>query len=56
MDNRHPEKPLAIELYDHQKDPDENVNIAMQPGQAQLVKQLTKQWKEGWQKAKPKLK
>ena len=56
MDNRHPEKSLAIELYDHQKDPDENVNIAMQPSQAQLVKQLTKQWKEGWQKAKPKLK
>ncbi|MEI7676620.1 MAG: sulfatase [Bacteroidales bacterium] len=56
MDKRHPEKPLALELYDHEKDPNENVNIAMQPSEAKLVKQLTKQWKEGWQKAKPQTK
>jgi arylsulfatase A-like enzyme len=56
MDNRHPEKPLAIELYDHQNDPNENINIAMQPSESKLIKQLTKQWKEGWQKAKPQTK
>ena len=56
QDNRYPEKPIALELYDHQNDPNENVNIAHQPANAQLIKQLTQQWKEGWQKAKPQTK
>jgi arylsulfatase A-like enzyme len=43
----------AIELYDHQNDPQENTNIAKKPENAELVNQLTEQWKKGWQGAKP---
>ncbi len=43
----------AIELYDHQADPQENVNVAKQPANAALVKQLMEQWRKGWQGAKP---
>jgi iduronate 2-sulfatase len=43
----------AIELYDHQTDPQENVNIARQPANADLVKRLMEQWSKGWQGAKP---
>jgi iduronate 2-sulfatase len=43
----------AIELYDHQTDPQENTNIAKLPANAELVKRLMKQWGQGWQGAKP---
>lgn len=43
----------AIELYDHQADPQENQNIAQRPENAALVAQLTAQWKKGWQGAGP---
>ena len=43
----------AIELYDHRNDPQENTNIANNPANAQLVKQLMEQWKQGWKGAKP---
>ena len=43
----------AIELYDHQVDPQENYNIAKKAENAQLVSQLMEQWKKGWQGAKP---
>jgi len=43
----------AIELYDHQTDPQENVSIAKDPANAELVKQLMAQWEKGWQGAKP---
>jgi iduronate 2-sulfatase len=43
----------AIELYDHQADPQENVNIAGNPANAGLVTQLMEQWNKGWQGAKP---
>ena len=43
----------AIELYDHQVDPQENVNIAKHPENAELMKGLMEQWKKGWQGAKP---
>jgi len=43
----------AIELYDHQVDPQENVNIARDPASADLVSQLMAQWKKGWPGAKP---
>ena len=43
----------AIELYDHQTDPQENVSIAKDPANAELVKQLMEQWTKGWQGAKP---
>ncbi|MCY3018393.1 MAG: sulfatase [Planctomycetota bacterium] len=44
---------LAAELYDHQKDPKENVNIAGLPENAKLVEDLTAQLKAGWRAAKP---
>ncbi len=43
----------AVELYDHQTDPQENQNIAKDPANADLVKKLMAQWKQGWQGAKP---
>jgi iduronate 2-sulfatase len=43
----------AIELYDHQNDPQENVNLAKEPANAELVKRLMEQWRKGWQGAKP---
>jgi iduronate 2-sulfatase len=45
----------AIELYDHQKDPQENRNIAKASGNAKLVEELMLQWKAGWQGAKQRL-
>ena len=43
----------AIELYDHQVDPQENVNIAKNPANTGLINQLMDQWEKGWQGAKP---
>ena len=43
----------AVELYDHQTDPQENQNIAKRPENAALVEKLMAQWKQGWQGAKP---
>ena len=45
----------AVELYDHQSDPQENVNLAKQPEQADLVRKLMAQWSAGWRGALPKL-
>ena len=42
----------AVELYDHQTDPQENVNIANDPKNAALMAKLTEQWLKGWQGAK----
>lgn len=47
-------KAVAVELYDHQTDPQENTNIANDPKNAALVAQLTAQWEQGWQGAKKK--
>jgi arylsulfatase A-like enzyme len=44
----------AIELYDHQTDPQENQNIARRPANAKLVEQLMTQWRAGWRGAVPK--
>jgi arylsulfatase A-like enzyme len=43
----------AVELYDHQDDPQENVNIAKDPAHAEIVRKLMDQWSKGWQGAKP---
>ncbi|MEP6672116.1 MAG: sulfatase [Chthoniobacter sp.] len=45
----------AIELYDHQTDPQENINIAKDPANAELVKKLMEQWTKGWPAARPPL-
>ncbi len=44
----------AIELYDHEVDPQENQNLAGRPEQAALVARLMTQWKAGWRAAGPK--
>ena len=43
----------AVELYDHQIDPQENVNIASDPKHTDIVAQLTAQWQKGWRGAVP---
>jgi arylsulfatase A-like enzyme len=43
----------AIELYDHQTDPQENQNIAGRPENADLVARLMTQWQGGWRNAGP---
>jgi iduronate 2-sulfatase len=44
----------AVELYDHQTDPQENANIANDPKNQALVETLTAQWQAGWRGALPK--
>ncbi len=44
----------AVELYDHQTDPQENTNIAGDPANKELVAKLTAQWRAGWKAAMPK--
>jgi len=43
----------AVELYDHETDPQENVNIAGDPKNAALVEELTRQLVAGWRGALP---
>ncbi|UCF65991.1 MAG: sulfatase [bacterium] len=43
----------AQELYDHQTDPDENVNLALDPAHLTLLDDLESQLDAGWQAAKP---
>ncbi len=40
---------FARELYDHQNDPQENVNVADRPENRELVEGLTRQMEAGWQ-------
>ena len=44
----------ATELYDHQADPKENVNIAGQAENAALINKLSAQLDAGWKAARPK--
>lgn len=46
--------PEAMELYDHKKDPDENVNIANLPKNEKLVAELSQQLHRGWKAAQAK--
>ena len=46
-------KVRARELYDHDKDPDENVNVAGRTEYARDVRKLAKMLKAGWQGALP---
>ena len=41
------------ELYDYQTDPDETINIAHHPENAELVAYLSKRLRAGWQRAVP---
>jgi arylsulfatase A-like enzyme len=42
------------ELYNHAIDPEENTNLAKNADYQSLIKELSKQLQEGWQKALPK--
>jgi hypothetical protein len=44
----------AVELYDHQADPQENQNLAAEPVQQPLVERLLTQWRAGWRGALPR--
>lgn len=47
-------KVVAVELFDHRNDPQENINVASLPANKELVEKLTKQSEAGWQAALPK--
>lgn len=49
VDRKDHSKVDAIELYDHETDPEENVNIADDAANAELVAELTQKWFERWQ-------
>ncbi len=44
---------VARELYDHGKDPAENINLAGKPGQEALVDRLSRELHAGWKAARP---
>ncbi len=44
---------VTAELYDHQNDPEENVNIAPNPLNSKLIDELGKKLKAGWRSARP---
>ena len=52
--NRKTGKVMARELYDHKKDPQENVNVAAQPEYAKDVNRLSQILKRSWRAALPK--
>jgi len=54
VDKDNPGRIFAVELYDHKTDPAENTNVANDPANAALVKQLTEQSVKGWRGATPK--
>lgn len=43
----------AYELYDHQSDPDENVNLAVVSEYRQVANELKKKLHAGWKAALP---
>ena len=44
---------VAEELYDHQNDPQENINVVGRPENRELVGKLREQLGAGWQSALP---
>jgi hypothetical protein len=44
---------LARELYDHETDPEENVNAVGQPKYGKDVRRLAQMLKAGWLAARP---
>jgi len=46
---------LCTELFDHQTDPEENVNLAADPAFADLVHTLSGQLKKGWRYSRPNI-
>ena len=56
VDREDHSKVNAVELYDHETDPEENSNIANDPTNKALVEKLTTQWQAGWKGAGAKTK
>jgi hypothetical protein len=52
--DRKTKKVMARELYDHEKDPQENVNAVDAPEYARDVQRLTRVLNQGWRAALPK--
>lgn len=52
-DDRNRSRPLAVELYDHARDPQENANVAGSPEYAAVVSELMEHWRKGWIFARP---
>lgn len=46
-----PQRVVALELYDHANDPQENVNIATDAAHRNLIEKLTQQYLRGWRGA-----
>jgi len=51
--DRETKEVLAFELCDHQEDPQENVNCAVDPAYAEQVQELSAQLRRGWRGALP---
>ena len=47
------QEPVAIELYDHRTDPQENVNVAGRPENKDVVAKLSRMLHAGWRAALP---
>ncbi len=46
-------EPVGVELYDHQSDPEENVNVAGFAENKELIAKLSRMLKDGWRAARP---
>jgi hypothetical protein len=44
---------VAVEVYDHQADPAENINLAANPANRELVASLARAFEKGWRGALP---
>jgi arylsulfatase A-like enzyme len=53
-ENKIPLDYVTCELYDHSVDPEENLNIAVDPSNTELIAQLGSQLKAGWRAARPR--
>ncbi len=45
--------PVGVELYDHEKDPGENINLAKRPEYEDIVGELSAKLRDGWRAARP---
>ena len=53
VENDTPQNSLALELYDHESDPGENVNVAQDPRYKAVVDELATKLQKGWRDALP---
>ena len=53
VNRKDPAKVDAVELYDHQTDPQENTNLAKAPAKREIIADLDKKWQAGWKAGVP---